>query len=104
MIRRPPRSTPLYSSAASDVYKRQVTDVEFVETGLVESMFKEYNLSGLNSSRAQDTLAESFGSLDIDGKIVVLKIRGELSGGKTSDIDFVHLQNLLYDRGAVDVH
>src|SRR5665647_3983431 len=24
MIRRPPRSTPLYSSAASDVYKRQV--------------------------------------------------------------------------------
>ena len=27
MIRRPPRSTPLYSSAASDVYKRQVEDV-----------------------------------------------------------------------------
>src|SRR5660397_298500 len=25
MIRRPPRSTPLYSSAASDVYKRQLT-------------------------------------------------------------------------------
>src|SRR5665647_1523808 len=28
MIRRPPRSTPLYSSAASDVYKRQVEHVE----------------------------------------------------------------------------
>ena len=26
MIRRPPRSTPLYSSAASDVYKRQHKD------------------------------------------------------------------------------
>src|SRR5660398_256779 len=26
MIRRPPRSTPLYSSAASDVYKRQPRD------------------------------------------------------------------------------
>ena len=26
MIRRPPRSTPLYSSAASDVYKRQISD------------------------------------------------------------------------------
>src|SRR5660397_259331 len=26
MIRRPPRSTPLYSSAASDVYKRQGTN------------------------------------------------------------------------------
>src|SRR5674476_32310 len=28
MIRRPPRSTPLYSSAASDVYKRQVYIIE----------------------------------------------------------------------------
>src|SRR5660397_48551 len=26
MIRRPPRSTPLYSSAASDVYKRQLLE------------------------------------------------------------------------------
>src|SRR5660398_61437 len=26
MIRRPPRSTPLYSSAASDVYKRQAVE------------------------------------------------------------------------------
>src|SRR5450759_6031284 len=26
MLRRPPRSTPLYSSAASDVYKRQVLE------------------------------------------------------------------------------
>src|SRR5660397_214951 len=29
MIRRPPRSTPLYSSAASDVYKRQGRVFEF---------------------------------------------------------------------------
>ena len=85
-------------------FDQTVTDAEFVETGLIESMFKEYNLTGLNSSRAQDTLAESFGSLDVDGKIVVLKIKGELSGGKTSDIDFVQLQKLLYERGAVDVH
>ena len=28
MIRRPPRSTPLYSSAASDVYKRQAFSME----------------------------------------------------------------------------
>src|SRR5660397_177902 len=28
MIRRPPRSTPLYSSAASDVYKREDTELD----------------------------------------------------------------------------
>src|SRR5660397_109289 len=37
MIRRPPRSTPLYSSAASDVYKRQTqTPIEKQEIEIVE--------------------------------------------------------------------
>ena len=35
MIRRPPRSTPLYSSAASDVYKRQVAQWPVELLGLV---------------------------------------------------------------------
>src|SRR5660397_294712 len=40
MIRRPPRSTPLYSSAASDVYKRQVDEgalQEALDSGKVAS-------------------------------------------------------------------
>ena len=32
MIRRPPRSTPLYSSAASDVYKRQIYERWFIKS------------------------------------------------------------------------
>src|SRR5660397_288935 len=36
MIRRPPRSTPLYSSAASDVYKRQ-----FQNLGEFENVIRE---------------------------------------------------------------
>src|SRR5665647_1261483 len=35
MIRRPPRSTPLYSSAASDVYKRQGIGIDDGATQLV---------------------------------------------------------------------
>src|SRR5660397_186955 len=37
MIRRPPRSTPLYSSAASDVYKRQ-TLVWERDTGILKKL------------------------------------------------------------------
>ena len=85
-------------------FDQTVTDVEFVETGLIESIYREYDVTRLNSSHAQEILAELFSSLDVDGKIVVLKIKGELRGGKTSDIDFVYLQNLLYEHGAVDVH
>src|SRR5660397_222266 len=35
MRRRPPRSTPLYSSAASDVYKRQVHTAQRADAGQV---------------------------------------------------------------------
>src|SRR5665647_2840250 len=35
MIRRPPRSTPLYSSAASDVYKRQVLESPHWQVGVL---------------------------------------------------------------------
>src|SRR5450759_1150583 len=42
MIRRPPRSTPLYSSAASDVYKRQT--YEAVDTKLARSAKPSYIL------------------------------------------------------------
>src|SRR5660397_71345 len=42
MIRRPPRSTPLYSSAASDVYKRQVLkgDVSGAVEALEDALLK----------------------------------------------------------------
>src|SRR5450759_5701696 len=39
MIRRPPRSTPLYSSAASDVYKRQDYSFETITQRLRESAY-----------------------------------------------------------------
>src|SRR5450759_4649435 len=41
MIRRPPRSTPLYSSAASDVYKRQNMDLVCLETGLLHDVVED---------------------------------------------------------------
>ena len=37
MIRRPPRSTPLYSSAASDVYKRQGDQLNNIHEACSES-------------------------------------------------------------------
>ena len=39
MIRRPPRSTPLYSSAASDVYKRQVCLVLFCRAAALKEVY-----------------------------------------------------------------
>src|SRR5450759_4212448 len=67
MIRRPPRSTPLYSSAASDVYKRQVrhgetawtisgqhtgrTDIPLTERGEREAQALSARLKGMSFTK-----------------------------------------------------
>ena len=39
--------------------------------------------------------------LPVDGKLVLFRVRGELSGGKTSDINFNQLRNVLQQNGAI---
>eukprot|EP00826_Nyctotherus_ovalis_P034672 TRINITY_DN2909_c0_g1_i1.p2 TRINITY_DN2909_c0_g1~~TRINITY_DN2909_c0_g1_i1.p2 ORF type:complete len:110 (+),score=22.34 TRINITY_DN2909_c0_g1_i1:25-330(+) len=65
MIRRPPRSTPLYSSAASDVYKRQSLHGveldsfgggEFQDPDVVERVFGSYALLRVAGQHALDQL------------------------------------------------
>eukprot|EP00826_Nyctotherus_ovalis_P025435 TRINITY_DN1971_c0_g1_i12.p1 TRINITY_DN1971_c0_g1~~TRINITY_DN1971_c0_g1_i12.p1 ORF type:complete len:233 (+),score=49.66 TRINITY_DN1971_c0_g1_i12:28-699(+) len=67
MIRRPPRSTPLYSSAASDVYKRQRLDtihkVHWKSVHKYNFFFPEIH----NGSNSQVHLAEE------EGKKLVIK-------------------------------
>ena len=46
MIRRPPRSTPLYSSAASDVYKRQGLGLDSIDAlQFIVGIEKEFNVT-----------------------------------------------------------
>eukprot|EP00826_Nyctotherus_ovalis_P036214 TRINITY_DN3195_c0_g1_i7.p3 TRINITY_DN3195_c0_g1~~TRINITY_DN3195_c0_g1_i7.p3 ORF type:complete len:174 (+),score=41.72 TRINITY_DN3195_c0_g1_i7:25-522(+) len=66
MIRRPPRSTPLYSSAASDVYKRQVISQErdgqkTTTKNFITRRTNSYNLYTLDIEGAQPkSLASRF--------------------------------------------
>src|SRR5660397_249212 len=59
MIRRPPRSTPLYSSAASDVYKRQ----NFFSATYPDRLVTKVYLTGGASRSAflKEMLAEKIG-------------------------------------------
>ena len=53
MIRRPPRSTPLYSSAASDVYKRQQRPIACITgTLLLKRRRKHSRLAGKDQTHA----------------------------------------------------
>src|SRR5660397_293567 len=55
MIRRPPRSTPLYSSAASDVYKRQ----EVTDRAALVGLVSEQRVPGAEVHRGDAELGEA---------------------------------------------
>src|SRR5660398_191204 len=83
MIRRPPRSTPLYSSAASDVYKRQ-TPVLVGGSGLyVRAVLDELRFPGTDPAvraRLEAELAAAI--LATNGRRIVRALEVvELSGG-----------------------
>ena len=82
----------------------KITGLEFVEIRLVNGVYFGYDVTGQNSLQAQKDLKEKISQLDVKGKMVVLRIRGELSGGKTSDMTFPNLQEMLLQGGAVYVH
>src|SRR5660397_296278 len=93
MIRRPPRSTPLYSSAASDVYKRQgtVVDADDLVEGMIQvarDMSVELGkLGSLSEKDAEDTFRMiALGAL----KYFILKVdpRKNMMFNPEESIDF----------------
>ena len=89
MIRRPPRSTPKPSSAASDVYKRQVED----ET--VEEVFQRCFLGWSASVGRLAFLIETTLVADSDAMSVVVAGVSTLLGFWTAGIDHAILRNVI---------
>jgi len=82
----------------------RIKKVEFVEIASCEYAFFEYDASNKNSTQAQQELVQKVKELDAADKVVLLKVKGELSGGKTSDINFSQIRNILTENGALHVN
>ena len=67
------------------------------------AMYMEYDASGKNSHLARKELSAKLDALDANGKLIVVRVKGELAGGKTTDIDFAELGRKLSARGATYV-
>lgn len=66
-------------------------------------VYCEMDVSGQNATTALSCIEVQLEQLEVTNKIVVLKIRGELAGGKTSEIKTWQLKNSLTANGAVFV-
>jgi len=84
-------------------FSEKVEHVDFIEVSVCEQTYIEYDASNKNSIEARNEIMKKLEDEDVEGKIVLLKIKGELSGGKTSDIKPALLEELLMQRGAKHV-
>jgi hypothetical protein len=85
-------------------FDEKVKRTKFIELfGPDRIVFDEFDVTGINSNKANDEIQKKLSQLDVKDKIVVIKIKGELSGNKTSEVRTWDLKNLLLVNGALFV-
>ena len=65
--------------------------------------FLSFKADNKNSNQFYDEILEKVKQRDVNEKIVILKVKGELAGGKTSDINFHEIKRVLNESGALHV-
>jgi DNA repair exonuclease SbcCD nuclease subunit len=76
----------------------------FVPVQTFDGVYEEYDFGGISSVEANRRLGEYVEGLDVTGKVVALRVYGELTGGRVADIEFGKVRHELMARGAVYVH
>lgn len=83
------------------------SDLRFVELDLAKYLYLEFDADHKNSSELFNEIKREIEKKQnqgkIDGRIIILKVKGELSGGKTSDINFQEIRKQMRDAGALHV-
>jgi hypothetical protein len=78
-----------------NVQDSKIEEVKHVFIKLKEVEALKIDVSGMGSISAQDFILEKVRDLDVTDKIVLLRVKGVLSSGKVSDIDFGEIFSLL---------
>jgi len=78
-------------------------DKNFYELELVNYKFLQFEAGHKNSHQLYGEILEEIKRHDVNEKIIVLKVKGELTGGKTSDINFHEIKKIFKESGAVHV-
>ncbi|MGB8779883.1 MAG: exonuclease SbcCD subunit D [Candidatus Bathyarchaeia archaeon] len=80
-----------------------VQDVKFIEVSVCGFEYFEYDVTDKNSVQARKALLDKLGKIEVQDKIAVVKIKGTLSGGKTSEVSSTEIRDLLKTNGALEV-
>ncbi|HJW19958.1 MAG TPA: DNA repair exonuclease, partial [Candidatus Nitrosotalea sp.] len=84
-------------------FEDKIKNIEFIPIHNVEYEIIEIDAAKKNSSSVNVELLEKIKTVDPKNKIVIIKIQGELSEGKTTDIEFTKMKEELEQKSALEI-
>ncbi len=86
-----------------DASRNKIVSKKFQPTEFPQVELVELDADEKTALQASEALLHACSRVEARNKIVLLKARGELSSGRTSDVDFKSAREVLEKAGAVDV-
>jgi exonuclease SbcD len=83
-------------------FSTKLDGVDFVPVSVCGYELVEYDANGKTSVEVQEDLLQ-IGNTRHSEKLVLLKVSGEMSAGKTSEVDFQRIRKAFKENGAVEV-
>lgn len=84
-------------------FEDQVEDIRFVPLSVCEVAWLEYSVDGRSARLARRELMDLARAYDVKGKIVLLRVYGELSEGLTADVGVHLIRKELASKGPICV-
>ena len=85
-------------------FSTRVEKIEFVPVPVCSYGLVEYDANGKTAAKVQEDLLKLAEEHDrVSDRLFLLRVSGEISGGKTSEIDFQHIRRTMRDNGALEV-
>ncbi|MCL5793992.1 MAG: DNA repair exonuclease [Candidatus Thermoplasmatota archaeon] len=85
-------------------FDSKVRKIQFIDTTACSWAFLEFDATGKSSSEFSAEVSRGAEDADIRGRVVVLKLRGTIESGRTSDVDIGRIRERLISNGALHVY
>jgi len=82
-------------------FEEKILDVKFVEIRVGDVFLREVDATNKTANQVIEILQKTTAEVNVNGKIALLKVFGELLTGKPSDINFNETRQTLIKKGAV---
>ena len=85
-------------------FSTRLEKIEFVPVPVCSYGLIEHDANGKTAAKVQEDLLKLAEERDrVSNRLFLLRVSGEISGGKISEIDFQHIRRTMRDNGALEV-